>query len=395
MRALTVGNMYPPHHLGGYELVWRSAVEHLRARGHEATVLTTDHRERGVDGDDPPWVHRDLRWWWRDHAWPRFGLGARLRIEQHNAEVLARRLAEDRPDVVVWLAMGGMSLSLIERVRRLGVPAVGVVHDDWMVYGPLRDAWLSLWDSPRLARLGERWTKVPTSVDLSAAAEWLFVSDFVRRKALSAGGLELERTAVVHSGIDEAHLRPLAPPRPWGWHVLSVGRLDPRKGVDTAIRAVAAIPEARLSIAGGGDDREAARLRALAGELGVGDRVAFLGFRGGAELEELYAGADAVVFPVTWDEPWGLVPLEAMAHGVPVVATGRGGSAEYLRDGENALLFEAGDPAALAATLRRLAGDEGLRARLRRGGAETAPRHTDRAFNETLERVLSAAAGGA
>ena len=108
-------------------------------------------------------------------------------------------------------------------------------------------------------------------------------------------------------------------------------------------------------------------------------------------MRGLYAGADAVVFPVTWDEPWGLVPIEAMAHGVPVVATGRGGSAEYLRDGENALLHAPGEPAALATVLRRLADDPDLRERLRRGGAATAPQHTARAFNERLEAVLLAA----
>jgi glycosyltransferase involved in cell wall biosynthesis len=96
---------------------------------------------------------------------------------------------------------------------------------------------------------------------------------------------------------------------------------------------------------------------------------------------------------VTWDEPWGLVPIEAMAHGVPVVATGRGGSAEYLRDGDNALLHPPGDVAALARALRRLADEPELRERLRAGGAETAPRHTARAFNERLAEAMVGATG--
>ena len=100
----------------------------------------------------------------------------------------------------------------------------------------------------------------------------------------------------------------------------------------------------------------------------------------------MYAAADAVVFPVIWEEPWGLVPLEAMGIGRPVAATGRGGSAEYLEDGENALLFPAGDAPALAAAVERLAADAGLRARLRERGAETAARHTERRFNEAVER---------
>ena len=60
VRVLTVGNMYPPHHHGGYELVWESAVEHLRARGHEVRVLTTDTRTDTVETDGPD-VHRELR----------------------------------------------------------------------------------------------------------------------------------------------------------------------------------------------------------------------------------------------------------------------------------------------------------------------------------------------
>jgi len=92
-----------------------------------------------------------------------------------------------------------------------------------------------------------------------------------------------------------------------------------------------------------------------------------------------------------WEEPWGLVPLEAMARGRPVVATGRGGSREYLRDGENCLLFAAGSAPSLAAALRRLAEDPGLRARLRDGGLATAPRHTEPVFNAAVEAAVAAA----
>lgn len=372
MRVLTVGNMYPPHHLGGYELVWRGAVEHLRAHDHEVTVLTTDHRRDGVGGPDPPHVHRDLRWWWRDHRFPRYGPWKRVRWERHNWAVLAERLEADRPQVVMWWSMGGMSLSLIERAREAGLPAVGVVHDDWLLYGPRVDA------GPRL-RQGP--------LDLGGV-RWLFVSDFVRRKAVEHSGFALERTEVVPSGIDERHLGPLTPRRAWDWRLLCVGRLDRRKGLDTAIEALAQLPDARLNVVGDGDDRLERELREQAARLGVADRVGFRGRRDGDALAAQYDAADAVLFPVTWDEPWGLVPLEAMAHGAPVVATGRGGSGEYLRDGENALLHPAGDAGALAAAVRRLADDPALRERLRRTGAETAARHTAQRFHERIEAVL-------
>jgi glycosyltransferase involved in cell wall biosynthesis len=100
------------------------------------------------------------------------------------------------------------------------------------------------------------------------------------------------------------------------------------------------------------------------------------------------------VFPVRWNEPWGLVPIEAMAMGRPVVATGRGGSGEYLRDGDNCLLFEADDPRALAAALRNLADDPDLRRRLRDGGLRTAPRYTEALYNEAVENAVRAAVSG-
>ena len=59
MRVLTVGNMYPPHHFGGYELVWRSAVEYLRERGHVVRVLTTDTHTGATEPDGPD-IHREL-----------------------------------------------------------------------------------------------------------------------------------------------------------------------------------------------------------------------------------------------------------------------------------------------------------------------------------------------
>jgi glycogen(starch) synthase len=395
VRILTVGNMYPPHHLGGYELVWRSAVRSLRAQGHEVRVLTTDLRLPSASEPEDDDVHRELRWWWREHTFPRFSPAARVAVERHNGRVLARHLDELRPDVVAWWSMGGMSLSLIERVRRAGPPAVAFVHDDWLVYGPRTDAWLR----PLAARawlrpLAERVLGLPASVDLDRAARYVFVSESTRQRAID-GGRNPADWSVAHSGIDPAFLDP-RPERDWAWRLLYVGRVDLRKGIGTALDALAQLPaEATLTIVGAGDPEAEAALRAQAGRLGIAGRVIRPGFIGRDELPAVYEQADVVVFPVVWDEPWGLVPLEAMALGRPVVATGRGGSGEYLRDGENALLFPAGDQAALAQAIERLADDPALRERLRAGGSATAPLHTEDVFNAAVrEEVERAAATG-
>jgi glycosyltransferase involved in cell wall biosynthesis len=394
VRIISVGNMYPPHSFGGYENVWHASVEHLRGRGHEVEVVTTDVRT-GDHGADPPHVHRELRWHLEGGEFRALGLRERLALARHNHAVLERHLARGA-DAVTWWSMGGLTLSLLEAVRRRGVPAVAFVHDDWLDYGRYVDPWLSRFTGPRRSRLApaaSRLTGIPASVGFAGAARYVFVSEHTRRHALERVG-PLPDTGVAHSGIHEAFLDP-APERPWSWRLLYVGRLDARKGVHTAVEALAHLPaEATLDVAGGWDDTEERRLRDLAERLGVGGRVRFLGHRGRDDLIAAYGEADVAVFPVVWEEPWGLVPLEAMARGRPVVATGRGGSKEYLRDGENCLLFEAEDPAALAATVRRLAGDEALRARLREGGLATAPSHTEAGLNEAVEREVLRIADG-
>jgi glycosyltransferase involved in cell wall biosynthesis len=393
VRVLTVGNMYPPHHYGGYELVWAAAVAHLRARGHAVRVLTTDANTGAItpDGEE---VFRELRWRLRDGAFEPISRRAQVALARHNHQVLERHLTAFAPDVVGWWSMGGLTLTLLETVRRRGLPAVAFVHDEWLDYGRWADGWLNMFRGRRtaIAPVAERLVGMPARVEFGGAANYLFVSEHARQHALGLG-LGLPRTDVAHSGIHESFLDP-APEQPWGWRLLYVGRLDPRKGVDTAIDALASLPaETTLELIGGWDEREEARLRDRARELDLGERVRFSGQCDRARIAAAYGAADTTLFPVRWDEPWGLVPLESMARGRPVVATGRGGSGEYLRDGENCLLFEAGDATALAAAVTRLAEDAELRSRLRAGGLVTAPEHTEAQLDAAVEAALAAAAG--
>ena len=398
LNILAVGNMYPPHHAGGYEVMWQTAMVRARELGHRARVLTSDFRSPGVSGESDPDVHRTLRWYWDldRYRFPQLSPIDRLRLERHNAHELSRHLKEFRPDVVSWWSMGAMSLSLIERVRRAGIPAVFIVHDDWLVYAPGFDQWLRMWRGRRLllAPLAERLLGLPTSVGLSGAGTFVFNSRYTRDTAATTG-LDLTGSRIVHPGI-EAELREELPRQAWGWRLLYIGRIDRQKGIDTAVEALAELPaQATLEVWGTGSEDYTAQMRALAEQLGLSDRVSFRGWAGPAERLAAYERADAVVFPVRWQEPFGLVPLEAMGVGRPVVSTARGGSAEFLRDGENALVFEAGDAPGLAAALTRLASDEGLRQRLLQGGRRTAAEHTiERFADQTVAEIVRAADPG-
>jgi glycogen synthase len=371
VRILAIGNMYPPHHLGGYELIWRSAVRHHRAAGHDVRVLTTDTGLGEPAEPDDPDCFRELRWYWRDHGWPKLSPLQRLRLERANARTLRRHVTEYGPDVVAWWAMGGMSLSLPARVD---LPSAAFVLDDWLDYGPGEDQWR------RVLRGRRRF-------DTATIDHWVFISEYTRERARKLG-YEFASSEVNPAGVGEEFLV-AAPAQPWAWRLLYVGRIDERKGIDTAVRSLALLPpEAELEVVGAGDEEAQARLRALVSELGVTDRVRFTGIVAREQLPARYAAADVALFPVRWREPWGVVPLEAMGIGRPVVATGRGGSGEYLRDGDNALLFDAEDPGALAAQVTRLASGEALRGRLRAGGLQTARAHTAAAHDARVTAVL-------
>jgi glycosyltransferase involved in cell wall biosynthesis len=385
--------MYPPHHLGGYELLWSSAVRSLVENGHSVRVLTTDYRVPGVTAAEEGDVHRQLRWWWHEHAFPRRSPAQRLRLERDNARIWRSHLGQFRPDVVAWWSMGGMSLSLLAHAGRAGLPAVAFLQDDWLVYGPEVDQWLRMFAGrARLAAVVERTIGIPTRLALGAVRRWLFASAYSRARALEvAAGLSPDRCGIAPSGIDPRYLEhPVE--SPWAWRLLYVGRIDERKGIADAIEAVALLPpQAALTVVGRGDGQHLHDLQERVGRLGLRERVTFRGARPREELIGIYDEHDALLFPSRWEEPWGLVPLEAMARRRPVVATGTGGSSEYLRDGHNCLLFSPADVHGLADAVRRVA-DPSLRARLLDAGRQTAARHTEAHFNHTVEEELTAAA---
>jgi glycosyltransferase involved in cell wall biosynthesis len=247
---------------------------------------------------------------------------------------------------------------------------------------------------PLLAPIVERLTGVPTQLDLASVGAWVFPSESVRNTALRRWNLPA--TAVVHQGIDHSLFRPA--PRPsWSWRMVYVGRIDPRKGLDLAIRSLRHLPEAStLTIVGSGDAAYMEELRRLSREAGVALRLEFVGQVTRDALRAVYATADVVVFPVLWEEPWGLVPLEAMGVGTPVVATGRGGSGEYLRHDSNCLIFDPNQgPEAIAAAVSRLAGSQELQAGLRQGGFATAKSMSEEDFDEAVEAALLRAARAA
>lgn len=404
-RVLVLGLHYPPHHTGGYEVSCRDVVERLAARGHELAVLTSDLRRTGVA--DPPDerhaavpVHRDLRAWFRDEGLYAPGALERFRMERQSQRALRALLDRFQPDVVSAWQMGALSLGLLTTVARRGIPIVYALSDDWLSYAPELDAWSRVFRRlPRwLARAIGWGVRLPTVVpDLGATGPFCFISEVTRQRAAQYGPWSMDDTSIVYSGIDGALFTPPEPSpraRPWRGRLLYVGRYDPRKGIETAIRALPELDDTvTLEVQGTGDLAERDRMAAVARELGVADRVIF-GAVDRTELFERYREADALVFPSEWEEPFGLVPLEAMACGCPVIATGVGGSGEFLLDPGNCVRFEPGVPSDLAAAVRRLADDPELRSQLVAQGYTTARYFDVDALADCFESWHVAAADG-
>ncbi|GAA3454100.1 glycosyltransferase [Dactylosporangium matsuzakiense] len=178
-------------------------------------------------------------------------------------------------------------------------------------------------------------------------------------RELTRLGVPRSRLALVPSGVDLDRFTPDGPAvtlSPAHHHIVSVGRLVERKGFAELIRALPFVPRAACHILGGPGDAEAARLRHIAEECGVADRVHLEGQVPADAMPAWYRAAD-VVAAVPWYEPFGLTPLEAMACGRPVVATAVGGLLDTVVDNVTGELVPARDPHALGHALRRLLDD--------------------------------------
>ena len=196
---------------------------------------------------------------------------------------------------------------------------------------------------------------------------------------LAGLGGDTDRITIVPCGIDPTAFRPTgpaAPPRRGGHRIVVVSRLVPRKGIDDVIAALPRLPGTELLVAGGPPadrlhaDPEARRLRDLAVRLGVGDHVRLLGAVARPDVPALLRSADVVVC-VPWYEPFGIVPLEAMACGVPVVGSAVGGLLDTVAHRSTGLLVPPRDPDAIAGAIHRLLDNPSLRGRM---GEEAAAR---------------------
>lgn len=304
---------------------------------------------------------------------PRFPLYPDVRMNMLTPAAL-QALREFRPDVVhvVNPAFLGPAGILYARARHL--PLLASYHTDVPGYARAYGfpwAECGLWGFFRTLHNRADLNLVPSTA--------------VLRQVRAHG---FQRVRWWRRGVDTRLFRPLPPDpalrarlsgnHPGDFLLLYVGRVAKEKGLDRLAEPLRELAGARLAIVGGGPELPQMRERFR------DSPAVFAGFLRGDELAQAYSCADALIFPST-NETIGLVALEAMACGLPVIAPMRGGLVDILRDEHNALVYDPDQPPTLLAQVRRLQHDADLRARLSAGALAHA---RGRGWEATMDQLI-------
>ena len=335
-RVLLISNLYPPHFIGGYEVAAKDVADGLSARGYEVRVLTS------MFGLDAParndGVARVL-----DHSYGRPGnsVMADPVFSAYNEYAIKAEVAGFSPDLIyLWNFHGLSMLSVMRTVLEAGIPYVFHAMDYHLVTKPgATPSWLE--NTIRAFLSQERCRTV-------------VMSETVRGKFDACGFPNLR---LVYHGVKQLFER--TSPRSDALRLLFVGALVQGKGLHLLIQALEKVravdPRVTLDVYGAGDRDYENQLRRMVEDARL--PVTFHGSVPHDEILPLYSNFDALVLPTLREEPFGIVMIEAMASGLPVIATSAGGPIEVVVPGETGYLFKLGNADDLAEAILRLVAD--------------------------------------
>ncbi len=397
MRVLFVSNCYPPHFIGGAELVVHRHATRMAQLGHDVQVFAGDH-----SAERPA-----LDCWREDYE----GISVtRIRItvrETHHtrtnflnptvAQTLHVLLREQRPDVVHFHNTTGLSLASYHHCAQLGIPTVVTLHDHWGFC--LRNTLITV--DNQLCTDRSRCERCLPLIDAARPMPVSCRKDYMRRRFATvtrfitpsaylatqyvATGFPPDRFHVVSNGIDPAPARPQsAASRPCRFTTICY--LGEHKGVHVILKALAALPRNlpwECNIVGVGHLEPT--LRRLARIAGLEHRIRFLGRLPNREIARVLESTDVYILASVWAENEPVSILEALSHGVPVIATNMGGVSELVWPGINGWLVPPANVAALRDVLREAACNPDQVRRLSAGAVRTGSRWPE---HRQVERLL-------
>lgn len=361
--------------VGGMNVAVRSTALALAASGHTVEILT-----RRTDPDDPATIE----------------LAPRLTLVHLDAGPAERRIKGDHEDYIAEFARSLQAYGPYDVVHShhwfsgmaaLGYAASRGIPHVQSFHSIAADPSTPLSDGERPESPGRMRGEAHLAQQSDAV---ITVSDAERDTVVQRLGASPDRVVVVTPGVDTHLFTPATTPADHPGYVVAAARLEPLKGLDLAIEAIAALPERirpELVIAGGpttGHDAYPADLREHARAHGLAAGIRFLGPQSRDDLAALLRGARMLLVP-SHSETYGLVALEAAASGIPVVATASGGLVEAVEHDVTGLLVGSRNAAAWTDAVRRLLEDDTLSTRL--GAAGRA-----RALDRTWERTAAATA---
>ncbi|MCI4320557.1 MAG: glycosyltransferase family 4 protein [Thermoplasmata archaeon] len=393
MKIAQLSTRFPPGP-GGVERHVAEVAPRLAARGHAVTVYTSDlYSEFPFHRLDPTVPRREVVKGVHVRRLPVFSLPSELHYPFFRG--LGAALESDRPDVLHVHTYGTNQAAVARRYARAHrVPWVLTAHYHpiWSIYGG--------WLRHQIRGFYDRRLAGPIVKDASR----LIVQSREEERLLRVNGFELPPVEIVPPGFSPLPA-PLEGERPFaaslgiqGPFLLFVGRLASNKGLVELVEAFAALrrahPEAELVLVGeDGGMGDAVRRRAA--DLGVSTVVHLTGFlRDERQLASAFSEARLFVLPSEY-EAFGLVLLEALAHGTPVVASRVGGIPEFVPDGKAGILVPPLDVPALGSALESLWTDEPRRRALGEfGRSQVVPRYRWDVVVEQLERIYGSVVAG-
>lgn len=367
MRILLLSNLYPPHVLGGAEIVARDFAVGLADLGHEVTVLTSTYGVSKPQHEGHIW--RTLHYTFPAHFDRQRPIRQQLHLirdyyryfhDAANVKELRRVIAEVQPDVLyVWEITGIGVNTMLAALGTVNLPVVFHLESYWWQYVRSPET-----EQTRLRTRKLKQALIGTVPDLPYTS--LIAASQAVKQEYIAVGCDPERTEVIYNCIDARFVNiPRATRNDEDGseqqvQLTYVGRLCVEKGVLVILKALAILihqqdqTQLHLNIFGDGDDGYMKELHEYIRENELATFVTFHGKVPQDVLIAQYDRSDIMLIPSLWKEPFGLVVAEAMARGLPIITSNIGGPAEIITHEVDGLLIEPGDEHLLATAITRL-----------------------------------------